>query len=245
MKLDRKQGWDIFDFFPAYVEQIWTNFIDVFYQVLCFSNWSEDQDGCPGLWLADTFFRLLCNRWTNETWQEERFQHSLISLRFWGHSESKDVCQGLRLAETFVQLLLCNCWTEFQLNLTGGKSSTSSTKFVISRLIIMKARHIIQYRASASLWRRGGGLQNKQEHQIILTKYEAVHPTAVSENYSVCIPFIICWYSGARMWLFWFSGNCSTFATNLQLIFWRSVSFGICFSHSDNFFMSTWLFETN
>ena len=28
---------------------------------------------------------------------------------------------------------------------------------------------------------RGGGLQNQQEHHIILTKYEAVHPTAVSE----------------------------------------------------------------
>ena len=27
-----------------------------------------------------------------------------------------------------------------------------------------------------------GGLQNQQEHHIILTKYEAVHPTAVSEN---------------------------------------------------------------
>ena len=26
---------------------------------------------------------------------------------------------------------------------------------------------------------RGGGLQNQQEHHIILTKYEAVHPTAV------------------------------------------------------------------
>ena len=28
----------------------------------------------------------------------------------------------------------------------------------------------------------GGGVQNQQEHHIILTKYEAVHPTAVSEN---------------------------------------------------------------
>ena len=31
---------------------------------------------------------------------------------------------------------------------------------------------------------RGGGLQNKQKHHIILTKYEAVHPTTVSENNS-------------------------------------------------------------
>ena len=29
-----------------------------------------------------------------------------------------------------------------------------------------------------------GGVQNQQEHHIILTKYEAVHPTAVSENNS-------------------------------------------------------------
>ena len=28
------------------------------------------------------------------------------------------------------------------------------------------------------------GVQNQQEHHIILTKYEAVHPTAVSKNYS-------------------------------------------------------------
>ena len=31
---------------------------------------------------------------------------------------------------------------------------------------------------------RGGGVQNQQEHHIFLTKYEAVHPTAVSENNS-------------------------------------------------------------
>ena len=30
----------------------------------------------------------------------------------------------------------------------------------------------------------GGGLQHQQEHHIILTKYEAVHPMAVSENNS-------------------------------------------------------------
>ena len=32
--------------------------------------------------------------------------------------------------------------------------------------------------------RKGGGwLQNQREHHIILTKYEAVHPTAVTEKY--------------------------------------------------------------
>ena len=29
-----------------------------------------------------------------------------------------------------------------------------------------------------------GGVQNQQEHHTFLTKYEAVHPTAVSENNS-------------------------------------------------------------
>ena len=32
-----------------------------------------------------------------------------------------------------------------------------------------------------SLKIRGGGLQNQQEHHTILTKYKAVHPTAVFE----------------------------------------------------------------
>ena len=58
-----------------------------------------------------------------------------------------------------------------------------------------RTRQIIRYRATATLRRpakksniqpqnRGGGLQNQQEHHIILTKYEAVHPTAISENNS-------------------------------------------------------------
>ena len=57
-----------------------------------------------------------------------------------------------------------------------------------------RTRQIIRYRATATLRRPqkkaicslkiGGGLQNQQEHQRILTKYEAVHPTAVSENNS-------------------------------------------------------------
>ena len=34
----------------------------------------------------------------------------------------------------------------------------------------------------SSAWNKGWGLQNQQEHLIILTKYE--HPTTVSENYN-------------------------------------------------------------
>ena len=153
-------------------------------------------------------FRLLCNRWTkfNETWQEARSQHSLLpSLCFWGHSESKD--------------------------------GTSSTKFVIFRLIIIRTRQIIRYRASASLWRplytasnEGGGLQNKQEHHIILTKYEAVHLKAVSENYSACVSFIMLVLRCTNV-TFCFLQLCRAFATNLQLTLWRRVSFGICVSN--------------
>ena len=45
---------------------------------------------------------------------------------------------------------------------------------------------IKQYTASSER-----GLQNQREHHIILTKYEVVHPTAVSENYSSLGRFII------------------------------------------------------
>ena len=191
-----------FDFFSAYVEQIWTNFIDVFYQVLCFSNWSEDQDGCPGLWLADTFFRLLCNR--------------------------------------------LNEW-----NLTGRKISTFSNKFAflgpfwkqrclpwpqIGQDICSLWKQDISFniKHQPPFWRRGG-----------VTKQ-----TGTSNNFDKvwsgapdgCVRKLFSLYSIHNMLVlrctnvaFLFSGNCSTFATNLQLIFWRSVSFGICFSHSDNF----------
>ena len=40
--------------------------------------------------------------------------------------------------------------------------------------------------------KRGRGLQNQQEHHIILTKYEAVHLTAVSENNS-SLGMLIIW----------------------------------------------------
>ena len=57
-----------------------------------------------------------------------------------------------------------------------------------------RTRQIIRYPATATLRRqqnkqysasnRGVGVQTQQEHHTILTKYEAVHPTAVSENNS-------------------------------------------------------------
>ena len=71
---------------------------------------------------------------------------------------------------------------------------------VIRTLIIfynwydLTTRQIIRYRATVILRRpqikkyiasnEGGGLQNQRENHIIFTEYEAVHPTAVTENKS-------------------------------------------------------------
>ena len=77
------------------------------------------------------FRLLLWNCWTefNETWQEARSQHSLPSLCFSGRSEKQDGRPGLWLAETFSTSPL-KPLTGIQRNLTGRKTSTSSTKFV-------------------------------------------------------------------------------------------------------------------
>ena len=62
----------------------------------------------------------------------------------------------------------------------------------LSLRLILRTRQIIRYRATANIGDRkisniqpqNRGVQNQQEHHIIFTKYEAVNPTAVSENYS-------------------------------------------------------------
>ena len=50
-----------------------------------FLDWSEKQDGRPGLWLAEIFWLLSwnCRTESNETWQETRSQYPLPSLCFW------------------------------------------------------------------------------------------------------------------------------------------------------------------
>ena len=77
-------------------------------------------------------FRLLLrNRWMDfdETWQEARYQRPLPSLCFLGRSGKQDGRPGLWLAETFSTSPLKPLnW--IQRNLTGSKTSTSSTKFV-------------------------------------------------------------------------------------------------------------------
>ena len=64
---------------------------------LCFSGRSEKRDGCPGLWLAETFSTFFSeNRWTlfNKTWQEARSQRPLLSLCFACRSVNKNVRLG-------------------------------------------------------------------------------------------------------------------------------------------------------
>ena len=81
-------------------------------------------------WLRH-FWLLLWNRWTefNKTWQEARSQRPLPSLCFSGRSEKQDGRPCLWLAETFSTSSLI-LQKGIQWNLTGSKTSTSSTKFV-------------------------------------------------------------------------------------------------------------------
>ena len=81
-------------------------------------------------WLR--YHRLLFwNRWTefNETWQEARPQRPLPSLCFSGRSEKQNSRPGFWLPETFSTSPL-KPLNRIQRNLTGSKTSTSSSKFV-------------------------------------------------------------------------------------------------------------------
>ena len=79
-------------------------------------------------------FRLLvwnCLTEFNESWQEARTQHPLLSLCFSGRSEKQDGRPGLWLNETFSTSPLKQL-NRIQWNLTGNKILMSSTKFVFS-----------------------------------------------------------------------------------------------------------------
>ena len=99
---------------------------------LCFSGWSEKQDGrLASDWLR--YFRLLLwNCWMefNETWQESRSKRPLLSLCFSGRSEKQDGRPGLWLAETFSTSPLKPLNRIKKWNMIGSKISTPSTKFV-------------------------------------------------------------------------------------------------------------------
>ena len=129
-------GWDIFDFSSETARWNSTKLdrkqdLNVLYQVCVFrADQKNKMAALASDWLGH--FPLLCwNRWTefNETWQEARSQRPLPSLCFLGQSEKQDGRPGLWLAETFSTSPL-KPLNGIQLNLTGSKISTSSTKFV-------------------------------------------------------------------------------------------------------------------
>ena len=90
-------GWDIFDFSSETAERnstkvIWKQDLNILYLVCVFSGWSEKQNGCPGLSLAEIIQLFLRNKWTefNESWQEPRSQLPLPRLHFfWPISNQK------------------------------------------------------------------------------------------------------------------------------------------------------------
>ena len=82
-------------------------------------------------------FRLLlwnCRNEFSETWHEARFQCPLPSLYFSGQLENQDGNPGLWLAETFSTSSL-KLLKGIKRNLTEGKISTSSTKFLFFKPI--------------------------------------------------------------------------------------------------------------
>ena len=125
---------------------------NILYQDSIFWGWSENQDDCPGLWLAETGSKILSSstkfvlfgpikkqRWApwhligenpriefNKTWQEASSQHSLLNLCFSDWSEYQDGHPGLWLAETFISSPLQQL-NRIQQNLMGSKVSMSCT----------------------------------------------------------------------------------------------------------------------
>ena len=128
--------WDIFNFFSETAERNSTKLdrkqnINVLYQFCVFrADRKKKMAALASDWLRH-FQLILWNRWTefNETWQEGRSQRPLPSLCFSGRSEKEDGRPGLWLAETFSTYPL-KPLNGIQRNWTGGKISTSSTKFV-------------------------------------------------------------------------------------------------------------------
>ena len=126
----------IFDFFSETAEQNSTKLdrkqdLNVLYQVCVFrADRKNKMAALASDWLRH-FRLLLWNRWTelNKTWQEARSQRPLPSFCFSGRSEKQDGRPALWLAETFSTSPL-KPLNGIERNLTGSKTSTSSTKFV-------------------------------------------------------------------------------------------------------------------
>ena len=132
MGLEQLIGWDIFDFFSATTEWNSTKHLNVLFQVCVFrADQKNKMAALASDWLRH-FRLLLWNYWKkfNEVWQEAfRPQCPLPSLCFSGRSEKQDSHPGLWLAETFSTSSL-KPLNGNQQNLTGSKTSRSSTKFV-------------------------------------------------------------------------------------------------------------------
>ena len=105
---------------------------------LCFSGRLEKQDGCPGLWLAETFS-------TSPLKPLNRIEQNLIGskistsstrLMFFGQIGKQDGRPGLWLTESFLASL--KPLNGIEQNLTWSKISIFSTKFVFFRAISKK-----------------------------------------------------------------------------------------------------------
>ena len=93
---------------------------------------SKKQDGCPGLWLAETFSTspLKPLKGIQRNLIGSKISTSSTKFMFLGRSKKQDDCPGLWLAETFSSSLL-KPLKGIKRNLIGSKISTSSTKFVV------------------------------------------------------------------------------------------------------------------
>ena len=186
----------------------------MFITSLCFSDRSEDQDGCPGLWLAETFFDFSATIERNLMRLDSKQDLNILY----------QVCVFGAILKAKMAHPLPSLW------FSDWSYSEQDKSFNIEHQPPFGDHYTLPQM-------RGGGYKNKQENHIILTKYEAVHIKAVSENYSACVPFIMLVLRCTNVAFWFFLQLCRAFATNLQLTLWRRVSFGICVS---NLRLSCW-----
>ena len=131
-------GRDIFDFSSETANRNSTKLdrkqdLKALYQVCVFQVDRKNKMAVQAYNLLRHFQLFLWNCWIefNKTWQEARYQHPLLGLRFSGWSETQDSRPVLWLVETF--------WTSpmkplngIRRNLTESKFSTSFTKMCFS-----------------------------------------------------------------------------------------------------------------
>ena len=110
---------------------------------------------------------------TQRLWSSSPLIISRYSFRFrtwacFAMNRAHPVCMSLVLSLLPLGWMLALCLYK---NMTNHPISSNSHLTATAN----KAKHCLK---------RGWGLQNQRKHHIIFTKYEAVHPTGVSENYS-------------------------------------------------------------